>query len=369
MDQKGTDVNALILAAPDEAQGRMTFKQISWVSRVMFASGMFKNTENEAQAVVKVMAGSEMGMTPFQSMNGIDIIEGQAVVKPHTIASRIQQTNKYDYKVKTLTALRCDIDFYRVANPKIGQKHEHVGTATFTIEQAQAAGLVDPMCRPNPQTMSIDHNTRQVTRYKKGGGSYSFTGCLCKDNWKNYPDDMLYARAMSRGSKRYTPDVFNIPIYTPDEIEEQRDEERLKAEQGDPAFDYLPTSQDQPKALAAPTEEPPEENDEALPEETPAAAPPEPTVEPVEEDVEDPDDPNAINIPTSVVDDEFKEILENDIKDLELSSADRLRLLRRATGQVSFKSMKEDFHWTNLRAAVDKLINERDESQGGQDAE
>lgn len=365
MQNNGSDVNALILAAPDEAQGRMTFKQISWVSRVMFASGMFKNTENEAQAVVKVMAGSEMGMTPFQAMNGIDIIEGQAVVKPHTIASRIQQTGKYDYKVKTLTSLRCDIDFYRVENPKIGQKREHLGTATFTIEQAQAAGLVDPQCEVDPVKNTIVHDIRSITRYRKGGGSWEKEGCLCKDNWKNYPDDMLYARAMSRGSKRFTPDVFNIPIYTPDEIEESRDEERKKAESGEPAFDYLPTSapaaqlpQGEP---AAPVDEPPAEDDDELPE-MPAApvapAEPEAPVNEDEFDADDPDHPDAINIPQKI-NDEFKKRVEDDLRDLELSSPERLRLLRKATAAVSLKSLKNDQQWLNLREAIDQLMHDR----------
>lgn len=370
MDHNNNDVNALILAAPDEAQGRMTFKQISWVSRVMFASGMFKNTENEAQAVVKVMAGSEMGMTPFQAMNGIDIIEGQAVVKPHTIASRIQQTTKYDYKVKTLTSLRCDIDFYKVDNPKTGQKREHLGTATFTIENAQAAGLVDPQCEVDPVNNVINHDIRQITRFRKGGGSWEKEGCLCKDNWKNYPDDMLYARAMSRGSKRFTPDVFNIPIYTPDEIEEQRDEERLKAEQGDRQFDYLPTSA--PAALPqgdqpAPIAEPPADDDDDLPEMPAAPAEPEaPATE--EEDIDDPDHPDAINIPETI-DDEFKQRVEEDLRDLELSSPERLRLLRRATAAVSLKSLKNDMQWKNLRTAIDEMMHDRSTEEGDDNAE
>lgn len=351
---QSSDVKELILAAPDESQGRMTFKQISWVSRVMFASGMFKNTQTEAQAIVKVMAGSEMGMSPFESMNGIDIIEGQAVVKPHTIAARIKRTRKYDYKVKQLTALRCDIDYYSLEN----DKRAHLGTATFTAEMAQTAGLIDPQCEINPQTGTINHDKRTITKYKKGGGSWTKQdSCLCKDNYRNYPDDMMYARAMSRGTKRFTPDVFNIPVYTPDEIEEQREEDRLNAENNVREYDYLPTAE-QKQIADSPEkkiEEPPADDDTDLPEDPDAD---ENTG--TAEDTDDYDDTDLI--PHSEVDDEYRQRVQDDLRDLNLPQNARLRLLRQATGCISIKSIKNDHQWRTLREEVDKLMTEASES-------
>ena len=354
MDQNSTDMKALIMQAPDEAQGRMTFKQISWVGRVMYSSGMFKNTQSEAQAIVKIMAGSEMGMTPFESMNGMDIIEGQAVVKPHTMAGRIKRTAKYDFRVRTSTMLKCELDFYELPNKSKDTKKEHLGTSTFTIEQAQVAGLVDPQCKPNPQTGVIEHDTRDIVRYKKGGGSWTKPdSCLCKDNWKNYPEDMLYARAMSRGTKRFTPDVFGLPIYTSDEIQEELDEDRRKAEAGDPQYDYLPPST--PKAIEepaeAPVEDPPEDDDNDVPAED--------EVEPVDtkaDEPEAPEEPAETYTPPATVNETFKQRVEYDLRDLELPQNERLRLLRKVTGTISFKSMKNDQQWRNMRDAVDELM-------------
>ena len=39
------------------------------------------------------------------------------------------------------------------------------------------------------------------------------------DNWRKYPKNMLFARAISNGVKWHCPDVMNgQPVYTPDEM-------------------------------------------------------------------------------------------------------------------------------------------------------
>jgi hypothetical protein len=44
-------------------------------------------------------------------------------------------------------------------------------------------------------------------------------GLAGKDNWKKYPKNMLFARAISNGQKWFVPDAFNgATVYTPDEL-------------------------------------------------------------------------------------------------------------------------------------------------------
>jgi hypothetical protein len=51
-------------------------------------------------------------------------------------------------------------------------------------------------------------------------------GLTNKDNWKKYPRNMLFARAISNGQKWYAPDVYNgVTVYTPDEMGAVVDEE------------------------------------------------------------------------------------------------------------------------------------------------
>jgi len=42
-----------------------------------------------------------------------------------------------------------------------------------------------------------------------------------KDNWVNYAEDMLYARATGRLCRRYFPDAFSSPAYTPEELADE----------------------------------------------------------------------------------------------------------------------------------------------------
>lgn len=153
----------LIKATPSEAMQ---------LGKVFTESGMFPDIKTAQMAVVKIMAGQEMGIGPFQAMNGIHIIQGKATVGSGLMAAMVKGSGKYDYKVTSQTEKVCSIDFYQGKNK--------IGTSTFTIEDAKKA-----------QTKNLD----------------------------KFPANMLFARAMSNGCKWYAPDVFNGPIYTLEEIE------------------------------------------------------------------------------------------------------------------------------------------------------
>lgn len=151
-------------------------------ARAMAASKFFPDSKDAAQAIVKVLAGRELGFGAFASMTGVAIIQGKPVVGANLTAAAIKQTGKYNYRVTKHTEQECDIDFY--------EGKEKVGTSSFTMKDAAAAGLTN------------------------------------KDNWKKYPRNMLFARAISNGQKWYAPDVYNgVTVYTPDEMGAVVDEE------------------------------------------------------------------------------------------------------------------------------------------------
>jgi len=151
------------------------FDQIKGAAIALQKSGFFKDVSSEAQAIVKVMAGAELGLPPFASMTGISIIQGKPVLGANLIATLIKNDPRYDYRVKVATNESCLIEFFENGNSS--------GETGFTIQEAQAAGLTN------------------------------------KDNWKKYPSDMLFARAISRGAKRHSPGIFGgSPVYTADEM-------------------------------------------------------------------------------------------------------------------------------------------------------
>lgn len=151
---------------------KVTPTEAMTLGKTFAESGLFPDIKAACQAIVKIMAGQEMGIGPFQAMNGIHIIQGKATVGAGLMAAMVKGSGKYDYVVIEQTDKVCEIEYLQAGKP--------IGRSKFTIEDAKKAG-----------TKNLD----------------------------KYPANMLFARAMSNGVKWYTPDVFNGPVYVPDEIE------------------------------------------------------------------------------------------------------------------------------------------------------
>lgn len=145
------------------------------LGNVLAKSGYFTDAKDAAQAIVKVLAGREMGFGPIASMTGIYIVKGKPSMGANLIAAAVKRSGRYDYRVKEHTDDVCAIEFYE----RVDGKREMIGVSTFTIKDARKA-----------QTQNLD----------------------------KYPRNMLFARAMSNGAKWYCADVFGGPVYTPDEL-------------------------------------------------------------------------------------------------------------------------------------------------------
>ena len=148
-----------------------SFTEIMSIGKAFAESGMFLDIKSAAQAMVKIQAGMELGIKPFAAMSGIHIISGKATIGAGLIASAIKGSGKYDYRIVEQSDKICSIQFYQGA--------EAIGVSTFTIEEAKKAG-----------TKNLD----------------------------KFPANMLFARAISNGVKWFTPDVFQGPVYVPEEM-------------------------------------------------------------------------------------------------------------------------------------------------------
>ena len=73
------------------------------IGETFYKSGMFADIKSAQQAVVKIMAGAEMGISPFQAMSGIHIIQGKPTIGAGLMASRVKASGKYNYKVLEMT--------------------------------------------------------------------------------------------------------------------------------------------------------------------------------------------------------------------------------------------------------------------------
>lgn len=151
--------------------------ELRGVAEVFAASGLFADTRQMAQAFVKIMAGREIGMGAFASMQNIHIIQGRPTISANAMAAAVKRSDRYDYRITELTDKTCCIAFLDDAGALLGESR-------FDLDDARRAGLL------------------------KDGG-----------NWAKYPRNMLFARAMSNGVRFYCPDVFQTAMYTPDEFD------------------------------------------------------------------------------------------------------------------------------------------------------
>jgi len=149
----------------------ITTTEIMTIAKSFADSGMFPDCKSMAQAAVKIQAGREFGIQPFAAMSGIHIIQGKPTIGAGLMAARVKGFGKYDYKVIEHNDKVCSIEYF--------QGKESIGVSSFTIEDARKAG-----------TKNLD----------------------------KFPKNMLFARAMSNGVKWFTPDIYEMPVYVPEEM-------------------------------------------------------------------------------------------------------------------------------------------------------
>lgn len=152
-----------------------TMDDLSRVAKMLAMSKFFSDAADAAQCGVKVLAGAEMGFGAFASMTGINIIKGKPSIGANLMAAAVKRHPNYNYRVLEHTPEVCRIAFYERWDGKL----EQVGVSEFTLADAKKAGT---------------------------------------QNLEKFARNMLFARAMSNGVRWYCPDVFDSPVYTPEEL-------------------------------------------------------------------------------------------------------------------------------------------------------
>jgi hypothetical protein len=164
------------LPAPVDSEALETIQR---TARMMLASGFFEASRNPQQALAqvatKILAGRELGFGPWASVSGIHIIQGQPVLSANLMAAAVKAHPRYDYRVRRLDDAEAAIEFF--------QDGVSLGVSRFSVEDAKAAGLAG------------------------------------RDNWRKFPRNMLFARALSNGVRWFCPDVFagNV-VYVREEL-------------------------------------------------------------------------------------------------------------------------------------------------------
>jgi len=153
----------------------MPLNEVMTLGDVFGKSGYFSDARSQAQCVVKIMAGAELGLPPIASMQGIHVIQGKPTLSANLMAGAVKRSGRYDYRVLELTDTRCEIVYFQ----REKNDWQEIGRTTFTEMDARRADV---------------------------------------KNMGKFPRNMLFARAMSNGVRFFCPDVFYGPVYTPEEF-------------------------------------------------------------------------------------------------------------------------------------------------------
>lgn len=162
--------------APD----RESLRDLLNFGKVMATSGYFPDVRSNSAAVVKILAGQELGFSAIASMSGVHIIDGVPTLHARLQAALVRRHPHYDYRIKTHDDVLCIIEFFEIDDD--GERTS-LGESPYSIDDAKLAGLVKP-----------------------------------NSNWTKFPRNMLFARAMTNGIGWYCPDVVSMAVYDPSEI-------------------------------------------------------------------------------------------------------------------------------------------------------
>jgi hypothetical protein len=205
---------------PDDWEG--TGMSLRELAESFAKSGYYRDATRPEQVLVKLLMGKELGLSMLASMAGLQIVEGKPELAAGTLAALIKKSGKYDFRIKEHTNEGCTLVFYQLKPEK-----EILGEVTYALDDAKRAGLAG------------------------------------RTNWTRNPSDMYFARAVSRGYRRHTPDAASLTtIYVEGEIDQKafpgagkNGEPETEAEQDArnpfmPALDDMPAPGRSPEAQA-----------------------------------------------------------------------------------------------------------------------
>jgi hypothetical protein len=145
------------------------------MARQAVTSKMYKGDEASIMAIM--LSAREIGIPPMAALNGgLNLINGKVEISARMMSSLIRKAG-HSIQEKHSTDDECIL---------VGQRGDNkdMMTISFNIDEARRAGLI-----------------------KEGGG------------WKKFPKDMLFARCLSRLSRRLFADVIGVG-YVEGEIKE-----------------------------------------------------------------------------------------------------------------------------------------------------
>lgn len=161
-------------------------EQVQVIAETVAKSGLFPDIDTKEKAFALMMLCQAEGLHPIQALKRYNIIQNRPAMKADAM---LAEFNRQGGRVEWL------------------EYNEKAVEAKFT--------------HPNNTFIKIRWTIEMVKQITQAGRPL-----IAKDNWKNYPRQMLKARVISEGLRAIMPEVC-VGIYT---VEEMQDENGKKEE-------------------------------------------------------------------------------------------------------------------------------------------
>ena len=159
--------------------------QEAWrLAEIVAAARLAPGIATPEQALLILALGSDLGLSPMQSIRGIHIIEGRPCPSADCLAACVLRSGLAEYFTEIETTEQ--LSTWETKRKSEAKPRRY----TFSIEDAKRAGLLNRGKDPS------------------------------QNNWNKYPKRMLSARAKAFLVRDVYPDL-TLGLYTPDEIPEQ----------------------------------------------------------------------------------------------------------------------------------------------------
>jgi hypothetical protein len=144
----------------------MSIKDVQDTAKAIVTSKMIAGVENESQAIVKILAGQELGLGPIASVNGLYVLNGRVGMMASVAGALLQKGGYYWTSIwdDVDNPTACEVTFYGPTLPATGWMNR------FTVADAIRAKLI------------------------KTDGAH-----------QKYPKDMLFNRAFMAGARKVAP--------------------------------------------------------------------------------------------------------------------------------------------------------------------
>jgi hypothetical protein len=160
---------------PDVTSAPFTWKTIHAIANTDFVPRALRG--NTAAILAAVLTGRELGMGPMEALRTIDVIDGKPSPSAEWMVGKVFEAGHVIVAVEQ-TADHCTVEGRRFRD---GEQVAEM-RFTFTMDMAKRASLAN------------------------------------KNNWKHYPEAMLYWRATSQLCRQFFPDVLSGLKYLPEEL-------------------------------------------------------------------------------------------------------------------------------------------------------